>query len=583
MEIPPGLVFLARPLPRHLVLFLFVYTTLNWAQSLKVCGVDLPNFIIIIVSSLAGLFLSLISNAFTRWNNYRKAASLGAELPPMVEQSFLTTVKELKHMVEEGYPADALQRWTKKYGTVVRTSTLTDALLVTDEPSHVKAILATQFDSFGKSHNSQDVSKSLLGTGIFNVNGEMWKSITRPFFTRERISDFEIYERNCNQSIKAAEKRLAEGFSVDVQDLFGRFTLDSATEFLFGQTVDSLSADLPYPPSYSHKNGPSFYNHPSNIFVEAFSKGLDYTEARSGTGSAWRLFEFGGDKIKPLRETMDEFTRPMIEKALADRERAISDKEVKQSETVLANLVHHTQDPQILKDELINLLVAGRDTTMSLLAFSIYMLSLYPAIEHRLRQEIFEIVGSTAAPDYSQMRDMKYLRAFLNEVLRLYPPVPIDARSSFEDVVFPSTDPSKKPVFVPKDTNCLYSVFNIHRRTDLWGPDAMEFDPDRFIDERLHKYLTPNPYIFCPFNAGPRICLGQQFAYHEASYFLIRFLQKFKEFTLDDSANAPPPAEWANGEGRQPLEKIHPMVHLTMYIKGGLWVRMKELDKASNA
>lgn len=69
-----------------------------------------------------------------------------------------------------------------------------------------------------------------------------------------------------------------------------------------------------------------------------------------------------------------------------------------------------------------------------------------------------------------------------------------------------------------------------HRRTDLWGPDgmlnilgdpfprkltlvnpsALDFDPDRFLDDRLQKYLVPKPYIFLPFNAGPRICLGQQ-------------------------------------------------------------------------
>src|SRR5882672_9960763 len=79
---------------------------------------------------------------------------------------------------------------------------------------------------------------------------------------------------------------------------------------------------------------------------------------------------------------------------------------------------------------------------------------------------------------------------------------------------------------------------------------ALKFDPDRFLDERVHKYLTPNPFIFCPFNAGPRICLGQQFAYHEASFFLVRLLQRFGKFELDTETNAKPPVDWAtSGSG----------------------------------
>lgn len=120
----------------------------------------------------------------------------------------------------------------------------------------------------------------------------------------------------------------------------------------------------------------------------------------------------------------------------------------------------------------------------------------------------------------------------------------------------------------------------IHRRTDLWGPDALEFDPDRFLDDRVRKYLTPKPYIFVPFNAGPRICLGQQFAYNEMSFVIIRLLQNFTSIALDTASQPPdsvPPASWAGAPGRKGIEKIWPRSHLTMYSKGGLWVKMEEV------
>ena len=96
------------------------------------------------------------------------------------------------------------------------------------------------------------------------------------------------------------------------------------------------------------------------------------------------------------------------------------------------------------------------------------------------------------------------------------------------------------------------------------------FDPDRFLDERVQRYLVPNPFIFLPFNAGPRICLGQQFAYNEMSFFLIRLLQHFSHMELDLTAQPPyarPPPEWANDEGHRGKEKIFPKAHLTLYVQ----------------
>jgi hypothetical protein len=111
-------------------------------------------------------------------------------------------------------------------------------------------------------------------------------------------------------------------------------------------------------------------------------------------------------------------------------------------------------------------------------------------------------------------------------------------------------------------------------------PTAEEFDPDRFLDERVKKYLVPNPFIFLPFNAGPRICLGQQFAYHETSVIIARLLQTFKGILLDVDSNpeAKPPAAWASGQGRKAVEKVWVKSDITVYPNGGAWVKMQEAD-----
>ncbi|CAA7269188.1 unnamed protein product [Cyclocybe aegerita] len=578
MELPPGFRYLLRFIPSFTGPSVAVYLTLKALKSFG--SVNYPRWVLLTATILAQPVLLLLQAHYSSFTHKRRAAAHGAVRPPAVKDTALDIVMISAKAHKVGYPAEMLHDWSVKYGNSFRFNMFTSNFFATLEPEHVKAILATQFDSFEKGSMFRSQADSLLGSGVFNTDGDMWKfhrSMTRPFFTRERISDFEIYERNCHLSLNQARDRLSEGHPIEFQDLVSRFTLDSASEFLFGQSVGSLSAGISYPPTAERENPVSFYNHPSRIFAQAFTDAQLRLAIRLGVGNEWLLTEFFGDKIHPLRKVMDDFTEPLMKAALKKRERDLQEKVDEKTEepNLLAHLVKHTQNEKILKDELVNLLVAGRDTTMTLLTSSMYMLTQHPDIEHRLRQEVFEKVGLTAAPTYESMREMKYIRAFHPYVSSLL--TPFAQRSSDYTLLCRLT---RGPLYIPADTSCIYSVLYMHRRTDLWGPDALRFDPDRFLDERLHKYLTPNPFIFCPFNAGPRICLGQQFAYHEATFYLVRLLQNFKDFKLDETANVKPPTEWRDRDDRTSGERIHLTAHLTLYVKGGLWVHMKELNSS---
>ncbi|TRM60413.1 cytochrome P450 [Schizophyllum amplum] len=525
-----------------------------------------------------------------RLGGRKKATASAADVPPLVPSALplgLSLFISLRQSVKSSLFAQIIAGWAKTVGTTVfRVSILGDVRIVTLEPDHVKAILASQFDDFEKGPVVYDILHSLLGSGVFNSDGDMWKfhrTMTRPFFNKEKIAHFDNFDRHADDIIRQAKSRLAQGYPIDFQDMVSRFTLDSATEFLFGFDVNSSGAGLPYPDGNSLANSPEFVNHPSNRFVEAFWEGQNLTAMRSRTGDTWKLLEFWKDTIKPCRTVVDEFTREILaeqdlHKGDIEARQGASGAKPNENDTLLQHLVAHTQDKRVLADEIINLLVAGRDTTSGTLTYGIYKLAEHPDILAKLRAEILDKVGPTRRPTYDDIRDMKYLRAFLNEVLRLYPIVPVNNRTAKRDTLLPYKDSSKRPVFVPKGTRCFYSVYLMHRRTELWGPDAGKFDPDRFIDERLHKYLTHNPYIFVPFNAGPRICLGQQFAYNEMSFFLVRLLQNFSSFSLandaqpQDSITSFRTADASDAE----MENRVFASHLTMYLKGGLWVRMTE-------
>ncbi len=158
------------------------------------------------------------------------------------------------------------------------------------------------------------------------------------------------------------------------QDLVSRFTLDSATEFLFGRDVQSLSAGLPYPPSSDvvvHKlNEPN----PADDFAKAFLEAQSLSAGRGRYTSAWAVFEIFEDKVAVPMKTIDAFIQPILKDALEKKaqksEVPTNGKQVADDETLLGHLVNLTDgeyaccnnvdSPPNSRDRSSNF--AGRDT-----------------------------------------------------------------------------------------------------------------------------------------------------------------------------------------------------------------------------
>lgn len=177
----------------------------------------------------------------------------------------------------------------------------------------------------------------------------------------------------------------------------------------------------------------------------------------------------------------------------------------------LHELASQTSDKVKIRDELLNILLAGRDTTAALLSNVWFELSKRPAILARLREDVDALDGEI--PSIEQLKNMKYLRAVLNESLRLYPIVPHNNRQALEDTFLPlgGGKDGASPVFVPKGQIVEWSLYDMHRRRDLYGEDAHLFKPERWLDQKDRKGLRVG-WEFLPFNGGPRICIGRTFS-----------------------------------------------------------------------
>jgi cytochrome P450 len=188
-------------------------------------------------------------------------------------------------------------------------------------------------------------------------------------------------------------------------------------------------------------------------------------------------------------------------------------------------------------DAVLNFIIAGRDTTAQALSWALYRLSRAPAAEAALLREARAALGPgiaapggvAAAAGYEAVKRLRYARAVLLETLRLHPSVPKNVKFAVRDDVLPG-GPA-----VPAGAGVLWVPWAMGRRADLWGPDAADFRPERW----LAGGAPPSQEVYPAFHAGPRACLGRELALLEGAYVLVALLARFRVTPLLEGAAEP--------------------------------------------
>ena len=278
--------------------------------------------------------------------------------------------------------------------------------IFTVEAENVKTILATKFKDYKLPSTRQRGFQPLLGSGIFLTDGADWKhsrELIRPNFVRDQVADLDNFEEHLSLMIKAIPK---DGkTTVDLQELFFGLTIDTATEFLFGESTNVLlGRDRP-------ESG-------ANIeFAEAWHRSQIEILNLSRSSLFYRLPKHFKKDLKIVNEYVGSY----VQKGLEYRRNFIRDPEKVSSHSgryvFMHELVKATDDPVRIRDEMLNVFLAGRDTTASLLGNMWLILARRPDIWTKLRREVDETLHGKR-PTYEQLKDMKYLKAVINECMQ---------------------------------------------------------------------------------------------------------------------------------------------------------------------
>ncbi|MQM02777.1 hypothetical protein Taro_035549 [Colocasia esculenta] len=411
----------------------------------------------------------------------------------------------------------------------------------TCDPAVVEHIVLTHFHNYGKGWYSHDTTTDLMGDGIFVVDGDKWRhqrKLASYEFSTRALRDYSgtVFKKNAAKLARGICEAVNAQQVIDIQDWLMKSTMDSIFEVAFGIELNCLQGS----------------NEDDSQFVRALNESsvLLMWRFMNPLWKMMRWFNVGSEaKLRHNIRVVDQYIYRLIhtKNDQVSTRHNREDSSVEKEDMLSRFLLEREKDPknmsyQYLRDIVLSFVIAGKDTTAGTLAWFFYMLCKHPSVQSRIAEEVAEAVvdGDGGTPSsFGEFADnitekalakMQYLHAALSETLRLYPAVPQDSKVCFSDETLPDGFDVKRGEII------TYQPYVMGRMTYIWGEDAEVFRPERWLN--ADGIFSPeSPFKFTAFQAGPRICLGKEFAYRQMKIFAATLVYFFM-FKLSDETKA---------------------------------------------
>ncbi|KAL2978678.1 hypothetical protein AAZX31_13G130300 [Glycine max] len=401
-----------------------------------------------------------------------------------------------------------LFKWMQDYGPIYRLAAGPRNFVVVSDPAIAKHVLR----NYGKYAKGlvAEVSEFLFGSGFAIAEGPLWTARRRavvPSLHKRYLSVIvdRVFCRCAERLVEKLQPDALNGTAVNMEAKFSQLTLDVIGLSVFNYNFDSLNTDSPV--------------------IEAVYTALKEAEARSTDLLPYWKFKFlckiiprqikAEEAVSVIRKTVEDLIEKCREIVESEGERIDVEEYVNDSDpSILRFLLASREEVSSvqLRDDLLSLLVAGHETTGSVLTWTLYLLSKDSSSLAKAQEEVDRVLQGRR-PTYEDIKDLKFLTRCIIESLRLYPHPPVLIRRA----QVPDELPGGYKLDAGQDI--MISVYNIHRSSEVWDR-AEEFVPERFdLDGPVPNETNTD------FSGGPRKCVGDQFALMEAIVALAIFLQ----------------------------------------------------------